>query len=80
MNKHTPEPVAKYSDIVSDGGMDPRNKFDVTPAPQPPREWVGLTEEQISAIAKKLFGFTYDAGAVRPFARTIDQALKEKNT
>ena len=22
------EPVAKYSDIVSDGGMDPRNKYD----------------------------------------------------
>lgn len=25
------EPVAKYSDIVSDGGMDPRNKFDHPP-------------------------------------------------
>jgi len=23
------EPVAQYSDILSDGGMDPRNKFDV---------------------------------------------------
>ncbi len=22
------EPTAKYSDIVSDGGLDPRNKFD----------------------------------------------------
>jgi hypothetical protein len=26
------EPVAQYSDIVSDGGLDPRNKFDVPPA------------------------------------------------
>jgi hypothetical protein len=26
------EPVAQYSDIVSDGGMDPRNKFDTPPA------------------------------------------------
>ena len=25
------EPVAKYSDIVSDGGLDPRNKLDTTP-------------------------------------------------
>jgi len=25
------EPVAKYSDIVSDGGLDPRNKFDIPP-------------------------------------------------
>jgi hypothetical protein len=30
------EPVAKYSDIVSDGGLDPRN---TTP---PQRTWVGL--------------------------------------
>ena len=27
----TGEPVAKYSDIVSDGGLDPRNKFDNAP-------------------------------------------------
>ena len=25
--------MSKYSDIVSDGGMDPRNKFDKTPEP-----------------------------------------------
>jgi hypothetical protein len=25
------EPVGQYSDIVSDGGLDPRNKFDATP-------------------------------------------------
>jgi hypothetical protein len=25
------EPTAKYSDIVSDGGLDPRNKFDAQP-------------------------------------------------
>jgi hypothetical protein len=35
------EPVAKYSDIVSDGGFDPRNQFDATPQqrkPLPPVE------------------------------------------
>jgi len=46
----------------------------------PPREWVGLTEEEISAIAKKLFGFAYDAAADRPFARAIEAKLKELNT
>ena len=29
------EPVAKYSDIVSDGGLDPRNKFDTPPQRKP---------------------------------------------
>jgi hypothetical protein len=77
MNKHTPEPVAKYSDIVSDGGLDPRNKFDVTPAPQPPREWVGLTDEEIESLyfdnfsKKQLRWFA--------FARAIEAKLKEKN-
>jgi hypothetical protein len=31
-----PEPTGKYSDIVSDGGLDPRNKFDTVP---PQSEW-----------------------------------------
>ena len=35
------EPVAKYSDIVSDGGLDPRNKFYVPPQRKP------LTDEEI---------------------------------
>jgi hypothetical protein len=36
------EPAAQYSDIVSDGGLDPRNKFDIPPQ----RTWVGLTDEE----------------------------------
>ena len=47
---------------------------------RPTREWVGLTEEDISAISKKLFGSTYDAGSDRHFARAIETKLKEKNT
>jgi hypothetical protein len=35
------EPVAQYSDIVSDGGLDPRNKFDVSPQrTEPPQKKV----------------------------------------
>ena len=35
------EPVEKYSDIVSDGGLDPRNKFDIPPqrTEQEPVAW-----------------------------------------
>ena len=35
------EPVAKYSDIVSDGGLDPRNKFTIPPqrTEQEPVAW-----------------------------------------
>ena len=38
------EPVAKYSDIVSDGGLDPRNKFDAQP-PQEPVAWLCSPDE-----------------------------------
>jgi hypothetical protein len=66
------EPVAKYSDIVSDGGLDPRNQFDV-----PKREWVGLTDEMV----EELFQSAADADEethIR-FARAIEAKLKEKN-
>ncbi len=45
---------AKYSDIVSDGGMDPRNQFDVPPTAQqePVQDWKALAEEQAETIAK----------------------------
>jgi hypothetical protein len=112
MDKHTPEPVAKYSDIVSDGGMDPRNKFDVTPvpqsapvvidakmheilhralmrsgkvitppAPQPPREWIGLTESKIDNLLLEhgLMEQWPTQKQIHAFVKAIDQALKEKN-
>jgi hypothetical protein len=72
-----PEPVA-YSDIISDGGLDPRNKFDTAP---PQRNWQGLTDEemfdclaQTDGEAKRLpLGFKW-------FAEAIEAKLKEKNT
>jgi len=38
------EPTAKYSDIVSDGGLDPRNKFDAQVQRKP------LTDEEMKKI------------------------------
>jgi hypothetical protein len=61
------EPVAKYSDIVSDGGLDPRNQFDV-----PKREWVGLTNDDWAKVGD--MPDTFDQGVAWAAAR-----LKEKN-
>jgi hypothetical protein len=41
------EPAAQYSDIVSDGGLDPRNKFDASPQRKP------LTDEQYFEIGQR---------------------------
>ena len=66
------EPVAKYSDIISDGGLDPRNKFDTAP---PQRKWQGLTDEEIRNEANHhVFDESFFSGAV--WARG---KIKEKN-
>jgi len=65
------EPTAKYSDIVSDGGFDPRNKFDV----QPQRTWVDLSDEDI----EECFTITPDLYLKRHIAQRISDKLKDKN-
>jgi hypothetical protein len=42
------------------------------------REWVGLTEEEIEALAKKHNGIFYDCDI--EFAHAIEAKLKEKNS
>lgn len=44
------------------------------------RPWVGLTDEEVSAIISKVIGFNSCAGWEEDYARAIEQALKEKNT
>ena len=46
--------------------------------PAPQRTWVGLTEEQIEALAKKHNGIFYDCDI--EFAKAIEAKLKEKNS
>jgi hypothetical protein len=41
--------TVEYSDIVSDGGLDPRNKFDTPPQ----RTWVGLTDKEMIELFEK---------------------------
>jgi len=74
-----PEPVTKYSDIVSDGGLDPRN---TTP---PQRTWVGLTRRERFEIEKamsKYYDYQHQCKTVclPEFAAAIEDKLKEKNT
>lgn len=44
------------------------------------REWVGLTDEEVSEIINREIGFNSCWGPEEKFARAIEQALKEKNT
>ena len=70
------EPVAQYSDIVSDGGMDPRNKYDTAP---PQRTMVPLTEEEINRIDVCIDESTPLKEGKSLFARAIENASWEKN-
>jgi hypothetical protein len=68
------EPVAQYSDIVSNGGLDPRNRHKTAP---PKREWVGLTDDEYASAWAQSKGDVLDR--LVPFARAIEAKLKEKN-
>jgi hypothetical protein len=69
------EPVGQYSDIVSDGGLDPRNQYDTAP---PKREWVGLTYEEISASVD-ICEQNVKGEFLVDYARAIEAKLREKN-
>ena len=64
-----------YSDIKSDGGLDPRTKYE---AERFKRQWVGLTDEEI----KDIVGRNDPDGVgryTRELFRKIEAKLKEKN-
>lgn len=44
-----------------------------------PREWVGLTDEEVSEIIDEEIGFNSCWGPEEAFARAIETKLKEKN-
>ena len=45
-----------------------------------PKEWVGLTDDEIDAITSKVIGFNSCVGWEEDYARAIMKSLKEKNT
>ena len=67
--------LQEYSDIVSDGGLDPRTKYE---AERFKRQWVGLTDEEIKDIVGR-----NDPGGIGRYTRDlfkkIEAKLKEKN-
>jgi hypothetical protein len=65
------EPVAQYSDIVSDGGLDPRN----TTPPAAQRTWVGLTHEEVMDSWDEI----RDGDWAPDFYAVIEAKLKERN-
>jgi len=67
------EPVTQYSDIVSDGGLDPRNKFDTPSAAQ--RQWVGLSPADRGKCLS-----AGDAHGWIGVMEATEAKLKEKNT
>ena len=51
------------------------SKDDVTP----PKQWVGLTDEEVSEIIDREIGFNSCWGPEEAFARAIEAKLREKN-
>ena len=47
---------------------------------QPQRQWVGLTEDEVSQIIGEQIGFNSCWGPEEDFAKAIEAKLKEKNT
>ena len=46
---------------------------------KPAKQWVGLTDEEVSEIIGKEIGFNSCFGPEESFARAIEAKLKEKN-
>ena len=44
------------------------------------KEWVGLTDDEVSAVIGGVIGFNSCSGWEEDFARAIEAKLKEKNT
>ena len=43
------------------------------------KQWVGLTDDEVSEIIDREIGFNSCWGPEEAFARAVEQALKEKN-
>ena len=61
----------KYSDIVSDGGLDPRNKMDAQPAQE--RQWIWLSDADIADVIDTTCQYTgsYEEFLIKKAERKI---------
>jgi len=65
-----------YSDIVSDGGLDPRTKYE---AERFKRQWVGLTDEEMEQVYSSIYGAGTEHENLVEMGRATEAKLKEKN-
>jgi hypothetical protein len=83
------EPVAWISDSPTKGNGKQlhwtkseawRWSSNITPLyTAPPKQWVGLTDEEVSEIIDREIGFNSCWGPEEAFARAIEAKLREKN-
>jgi hypothetical protein len=69
-------PDNTYSDIVSDGGLDPRTKYE---AERFKRQWVGLTDEEMEQVYSSIYGAGTEHENLVEMGRATEAKLKEKN-
>ena len=68
------------SKFDEEGNLIGPNPDDIPLYTAPPKkEWVGLTDEEVSEIIDREIGFNSCWGPEEAFARAVEQALKEKN-
>ena len=89
MTDKTQEPVAWISDSPTKGNGKQLHwtkseawkwSSNITPLyTAPPKQWVGLTDEEIQEVVSKKWWDWEDAFDIEGFSRAIEQALKEKN-
>ena len=73
-----PDGVWRFSNGERVNGSDSIKSQALYAAP-PKREWVGLTDDEVSEIIDREIGFNSCWGPEEAFARAVEQALKEKN-
>jgi hypothetical protein len=73
------ETVEKIEDGHRMGAIFSRNPSEGSVVFYKKREWVGLTDEEVSKIIDDEIGFNSCWGPENDFARAIEAKLKEKN-
>jgi len=76
-----PAPVQEYERGFIDGMQrQAQSSVDKAVNAMSQRQWVGLTDEEVSQIIDEKIGFNSCWGPEEAFAKAIEAKLKEKNT
>jgi hypothetical protein len=75
---HNETELLRLARRANSGDFEPSHWRPLYTAP-PKREWVGLTDEEVSEIIDQEIGFNSCWGPEEAFARAIEAKLREKN-